>query len=258
MQEAFLIFLFVLFFSGQSVQGSEIRSSSHFTTIRRPGQDQISKQQDLLGKMLVNRKVSLGLSGTYLERFNLFEKRGGAIVGLKPNDTMNFELKFQIGNGNEILPETETSLQTYISWREGLTPFLLYRDARYSVTHLHALNLGLEIEKVPQLIVIPVVLVGKATFVEPASTRDIFSYGVRVIYYSEMKYSVSLFSNKGKEASQGILGRSTRLIDTFSGGASFSYNVTPDIKTELTLDHTDYDQLRTQFQTTVLTLTWML
>jgi hypothetical protein len=258
MQEAFLFLLFVFFFAGQNALGNELRSNSHYTSIRRPGQDQVSKQQDLLGKMTINRKFSLGLGGTYLERFNLREKKGGAFIGVKPIEKLSIELGFQKGNGNEILPETETTIQSYLSWQEGLTPFFLYRDSRYSVTHLHALNVGMEVEKIPQWIIIPAILVGKATFTEPASTRDIFSYGFRVIYYSELKYSLSFFANKGKEASQGILGRSTRLIDTLTGGTSLSYYVMPELKADLTLDHTDYDQLRTQFQTTMLTLTWML
>lgn len=258
MQEAFLFLLFVFFVSGQNVQASEFRSTSQHSTINRLGQDKVSKQQDLFGKITLTRKLAVGFGGTYLERFNKMEKRGGVLVALKPTDSMSFELSYQKGNGNEILPVTETGLQSYIQWREGLTPFFLLKDTKYSVTHLRAVNLGMEVEKIPQWIVIPFVLFGKATFAEPATTRDILSYGLRVTYYTEMKYALSLFSSKGKEASQGILGRSTRVVDTLSGGVALSYYFIPDLKTELKFDHTDYDQLRTQFQTTMLTLTWML
>lgn len=258
MQEAFLFLLLILFVSLPDAKASEFRSNTYFTTIRKPGRDLVSKQQDLMGRTRLNRKVSVGVSGTYLERFDLVEKRGGALLGLKPNERLSVELGFQSGNGNNLLPETETSLQTYHMGREGLTPFFIYRDSRYSVTRLHSLNLGMEIEKIPQWVLIPTVFLGKATFNAPATTRDILSYGVRMTYFLETKYSLSIFSNRGMEASQGIIGRSTRLLDTFTGGVSCSYFILPEIKTELTFDHTDYNQIRTQFHTTMLTLTWML
>jgi hypothetical protein len=65
-----------------------------------------------------------------------------------------------------------------------------------------------------------------------------------------------LFAFRGVEASQGIVGKSNFLIDTKSGGLGASYYFIPQLKTELTVDHTDYQQLKNQFLTTTLNLVW--
>jgi hypothetical protein len=258
MYKTLLPILFFLIFFSQDLTAAEFRSHTQVVTIKRPGKDTVGKQQDIFAKAQVNRRFSLGVDGTYLERFGLFDKRTGLVLGSKPNDKWSFEVGYRRGNGNDILPESEVLLQSYFAWKDGLTPFFLFRDAKYSLTHLHALNVGMEIEKIPQLIFIPMLLAGKANFKEPATTRDVYSYGVRITYYSELKYAFTIFGNMGKEASQGIVGRSTRMVDTRSGGLTLTYYILPELKTEATFDHTNFDQLRTQFQTTMLTLTWML
>jgi hypothetical protein len=238
-----------------SVNAHEIQSISQHINLRK--QNETGVQQSLAGRIRYSKNLDIGLQGTYLERFGLYEKQAGALIGVRPDDRWMFELRYVQGMGNEILPERQTTLTSYYDLGEGLSPFLFYRDNRYSLTTVHSFNLGVEIEKIPHFIFIPMVMKGKATFHSPAKTDDIFSYGLRISYYEENKFSFSIFGAKGREASQGIVGRSTVLIDTLSGGASFAWFFQPDFKSELIFDHTDFDQLKTEFHTTTLNLTWM-
>jgi hypothetical protein len=118
------------------------------------------------------------------------------------------------------------------------------------------MTLGAEIEQFKNILIIPQVMFGKASFNAPNNTRDVHSYGVRVSYYREKFYSLFAFGFKGVEASQGIVGKSTFLVDTTSGGLGVSYHFVPQLKTELIVDHTDYEQLKNQFVTTTLNLVW--
>ena len=247
-----LLFLMMSF----DIFADEIQSVSQHISIRK--QNETGRQQDLLAKITIDRKFDLGLQGTYLERFDLYEKRAGAFLVYRPQERWNLEFRYLQGIGSEILPERQSILSAYYAWAPGLTPFVFYRDTRYSSTHLHTVSLGLEIEKIPHLIFIPTTMLGKATFNTISETEDVHSFGLKIIYYSEQKFSFSIFGYKGQEASQGVVGRSSEMIDTLSGGITASVFLASNLKSEIILDHTDYDQLNNQFQTTTLNLTWML
>lgn len=244
--------LFVLL--SLSAQAHEILSITQHVNIRK--QDEIGWQQDVIARLEFNRKFDFGTQATYLERFDLYEKRAGGFVVYRPNDKWTLEARYLQGMGNEILPEKQAILSAYLAAGSGFAPYLYYRDSRYSVTHLHTLNLGVEIEKIPYFIIIPSVMVGRATFKSPGETDDVHNYGVRVVYYVEKKFSLMAFAYKGKEASQAIIGRSTELIDTLSGGLGGSYYFSEDLKADLIFDHTDYDQLNSEFHTTTLNISW--
>ncbi|MFP5384598.1 MAG: hypothetical protein ACLGHN_00870 [Bacteriovoracia bacterium] len=220
-------------------------------------QNEAGLQQDLIARFKINRKFDIGAQGTYLERFDLYEDRVGAFVTARPLEGWTFEARYLQGMGNRILPEKELNLSVYHSFALGLSPFLYYRDARYSLTHLHAVNVGMEIEKIPNLIIIPSFMGGKATFKDPAETESVYSFGLRVIWYKEAHCSFSAFSYKGKEASQAVIGRSSELVDTLSGGLSAAWYFSPEWRAELVFDHTDYDELQTEFHTTTLNLSRM-
>ena len=53
--------------------GHEVQSISQHINLRK--QNKIGRQQDLIARASVTRKLDLGVQGTYLERFNLFEKK---------------------------------------------------------------------------------------------------------------------------------------------------------------------------------------
>lgn len=237
--------------------GHEVQSISQHINLRK--QNKIGRQQDLIAKANITRKLDVGVQGTYLERFDLFEKRFGGILKSKLSDRLNVELKYLQGFKTEILPEKQTILTSHYSLTEGLTSYVTLRDTRYSLTHINNLGLGFEIERFPNFIIIPQVNFGKATFKGPAETKDVYSSGLKLIYYKENHFSFSLFGYKGREISQGLIGRTMANlpIDTLSGGASASYYIKNGLKTEIIFDHTDYDQLKTEFHTTTLNLTWM-
>lgn len=228
----------------------EIHSSTQHINLRK--QDQSGWQQDLLARLNLNSKIDLGAQLTYLERFNLFDKRAGAFIGYRASDRWSFEFKYLQGLGNEILPEKDFHWLSYFALAPGYSPYILYKDSRYSLTHLHTATLGMEIEKISNFIFIPSVMLGRATFKDPAKTEDVFSYGLRVNYYVEKKFSLTAFTYFGKEASQGIIGSSEILVDTRTGGLGGSYFFTPAFKGELIFDHTDYQELETEFHTTTL------
>lgn len=249
----FFVLLLVLF--SVHVQAHEVQSSTQYVNIRR--QKESGWQQTLVGKIDYNRKFQFGAIGSYLERFDIYDKQAGGLLLWRPDDKWTIEGRYLQGMGNDILPEKMAQVSAYYAWGNGLAPFLIYRDNRYSVTTVHSINLGIEIEKIPHIIIIPMVMGGRATFKTPAKSDDVNSYGLRAVYYNEGKYSFSVFGFRGKEASQGIIGASTVIVDTLTGGLSGTYYFTPDLKTELVFDHTDYDQLNTEFHTTTLNITWM-
>lgn len=238
-----------------SISAHEIQSVTQHVNVRK--HDEIGWQQDLIGRLNVNRKFDVGFQGTYMERFDLYENRFGGFVTVRPTDRWTFEARFLQGMGNEILPEKDVTLSAFHSLADGFSPFLYYRDSRFSITHLHTLSLGLEIEKIPHIVIIPMVMGGRATFKDPAETDDVHNVGLKVLYYQENNYSVTAFGFWGKEASQAVVGRSTELVDTLTGGLAVAYYFTQDFRGQLIFDHTDYDELKTEFHTTTLNLSRM-
>lgn len=238
-----------------SISAHEIQSVTQHVNLRR--QNESGWQQDLIGRVEVNRKFDVGLQGTYLERFDLFEKRAGGFLTYRPTDSWTLEARYLQGMGNEIMPEKDIILSAYHSYAQGLAPFIYYRDSRYSATRVHTASVGVEIEKIPNIIIIPSVMLGRATFQDPADTDDVFNVGLRATYYQEKNFSFSVFGFKGKEASQAIIGRAAVLVDTLTGGAAAGYYFTPEFRAELIFDHTDYDELETEFHTTTLNLSRM-
>ena len=249
-----LTLLIIIAFLSTSALAGQIQSITQHIDLQR--QNQTGWQQDLLGKMTVSRKWEVGVQGTYLERFGFFENRGGLFGLYHPNESLTLEAKVLVGGDNQILPRLQSSLSAYLALFDGFTPFVTYKDTRYSVTRLHNGVLGAEIEKFTNILIIPQVMFGKATFNAPDDTRDVHSYGLRLAWYREKHYSLFMFGYKGVEASQGVVGKSTFLIDTSSGGFGASYHFVPQLKTELIIDHTDYKQLKNQFVTTTLNLVW--
>lgn len=244
-----------LVLSGSAFASTDFLLSTQHLSITR--QNETGWQHDLSGKHDLDRKTYVGLTGTYLERFSFFEKRYGAFVGHKVNDRLSVEARYYLGEGdNEILPREQKILSAYYSLARGLTPFLFYRDNRYSVTRVHEARFGMEIEKISNIILIPQVMLGKATFESPAGTESIYNYGLRAMYYEEKKYTAFVFGYTGKEASQGIVGASNILVDTRTAGLGGSWYFKDNFRAEFVFDHTDYEQLKNQFLTTTLNLYW--
>lgn len=247
---ALLTFIFPLIATAH-----EIQTITQHVNLRK--QKESGWQQELLARIELNKTFDFGAQATYLERFDLYEKRLGGFVIYRPSEKWTLEARYLQGMGNEILPEKQTILSGYYALGDGLAPYVYYRDTRYSTTTLHTLNLGVEIEKISGFIIIPSLMAGKANFNSPEETKNVHNLGIRVVYYKEKKYAVSIFGYQGKEASQGIIGESSQLVDTLSGGLALAWFFTPLFKSELTFDHTDYDQLGTEFHTTTLNLSWM-
>jgi hypothetical protein len=232
----------------------EVRLISHFIKINR--QNQTAWQTDVLAKATLNRKFELGAQASYLERFNEQDRAAGPYLAWRVAPWLGLEAGYLQGSGNEIMAQNLLYINAYYALEPGYSPFLLYRSARYSVTQLQAATLGIEIERLKNLIFIPQVMLGKATFQSPGKTDDVYNYGMRVIYYVEGSFGVFTYAHMGKEASQGIIGRSSILVDTLTGGLGGSYVLRPDLKAELAIDHTDFAQLNNQFITTTLNLSW--
>ncbi len=251
----YYLFVAILLFSSATSRAHEVFLSTQVVDIKK--QNVTGKQVDALAKATVSEKFEAGLQATYLERFNLFEKRAGAFVIYRPKTGVSLELKHLRGRENELLPETQTSFAGYFSIGDGITPFVSFTDARYSATTVNYVRLGTEIEKLRNIILIPQVMSGRATFRSPAETEEIYAYGLRAVYYREEKFSVFIFGSRGREASQGVIGVSNILVSTRSGGIGGSYFLTKGLKAELVVDHTDYEELGNQFVTTAFNLQWV-
>lgn len=242
----------LIIFITVSAQAHEILSTTQHVNIKKS--KKIGWQQDVSARVEVNQKLDVGAQATYFERFDLYEKRVGGFIFLRPTERWTFEVRYLQGKGNQILPEKQTTLGSYYSYADGLAPFLYLRDSRYSVTKLNTATAGIEIEKLPNIIIIPSFMVGRAGMLNPRETKSVYNYGLKVVFYREKNFSLTGYTFRGREASQAIIGISNMVIDTTTGGFGGSYNFTPDFKAELLIDHTDYNQLKNQFVTTTLNL----
>lgn len=234
------------------------QSTSQYSNIKQYNQHKNGFFQEILARTTLSRKLDIGIQGSYLERFDLFEKTAGVNLNHTFNDFWTIDFTYLMGHGNKILPEIQSNINLYHRYSEGISPFVFIRQSAYSLTNVTSLSLGTEIEKIPHLIFIPTLGIGKATFKTPAITNDINNFGLKIIYYTENKYAFSIFASVGKEASQAVIGANSRLIDTQLTGLSIAYYIISQLKTEIILDNTKYQQLDTNFQNSTLNLTWML
>jgi hypothetical protein len=246
----FLVFVIL----GAVAEAHEVQLITQAIKINR--QNENAWQTDLIGKAVLSRKWEAGLQGTYLERFDFFEKRAGIFAFYKPHDDLTLELRYLKGQDTEILAHDQYNLNLYYSFLPGIAPYVLLRNSLYSVTHLQTMSLGVEIEKLTSWILIPQVTFGKARFDSPREARDVHNVGLKLIYYKESNFSLFGFAYKGKEAAQGVIGASNQTIDTSTGGFGGSYYVNADLKGELIFDYTDYEQIHNQFLTSTLNLVW--
>ncbi len=245
----------LLFIISWSASAHEIQSTTQHIWLHR--QKKSGWIQTLRNRVELKRNFSIGGEGTYLERFGITDKQIGALTLYRPTPRWSLELRYLQGRGNKILPEKQTTTSAWYALEEGLSPFTILRDSRYSLTVVQTAQVGVEIEKIPHFIFIPTVMRGKATFSDSENTESVFSYGLRVIYYTENKYSFSVFGSQGREAAQGIVGQSSIGVNTLSAGFSAACFFSQELKGEFIFDQTDYKELKTQFTTSTLNLTWM-
>ena len=192
-----------------------------------------------------------------MERFDLYENRAGGFLIYNPSTDLTIEARYLKGESDvEILAQDQYSISLYHALTSGISPYLLYLNSLYSITHLQTLRLGIEIEKISSIIIIPQFMIGQAQFKDPAQVKEVNSIGLKIIYYKEQQYSLSLFSYKGIEAAQAIIGRSSETIETQSVGFGGGYYFFPRIKTEFIFDYTDLGELNNQFLTSTLNLVW--
>lgn len=249
-----LIALFIAFLSTSAI-AHEIQVLGQHIKLNR--QNESAWQSDVLAKAVVSSKWEVGLQASYLDRFNLNEKRAGIFAFFNPRPNLTLEMRYLKGDSDaEILARDQYSFGLYHALTQGISPYLLYQNSLYSITHLQTLRFGIEIEKLANFIIIPQVMLGQAQFKDPTEVREVNSYGLKIIYYKELQHAFSVFSYKGIEASQAIIGRSSQTIETQTIGASISYFFIPDLKTEFIFDYTDLGELDNQFLTSTLNLVW--
>lgn len=249
-----LIGLFIVFLS-TSAYAHEVQLITQHVKLNR--QNDSAWQSDFLAKAVLSPKWEAGLQGTYLERFNLYENRAGAFVVYHPLQNLTLEARYLKGkSGVEILAKDQYSLALYHALSEGISPFLIYQNSLYTITHLQSIRLGVEIEKIRHLLIIPQLMMGQAQFKDPGEAKELNSLGLKITYYEEKNYSFSVFAYKGLEAAQSLIGRSSQTIGTKSVGASASYYFFRDVKSEFLFDYTDLGKLDNQFLTSTLNLVW--
>jgi hypothetical protein len=233
---------------------SEIQWAVQNVRLRK--QKQSGWQHDFFAKTSLAPKLDVGLEGSYIERFSLYDTTYGGMIGYHFNNKFYTEAHYTQGIGNQLLPERDTTLTSYYALVPGFSPYLTLRDSRYSDTKVQSATLGGEIEKWPHILIIPQVMLGKSKFKTDSSKESIYSYGFKTLYYTEGKFSVYLYGYKGLEASQGIIGSSNLRIHTTTGGAGGSYFIIKNLKAELSVDHTDYKELKNQFITSTFSLNY--
>lgn len=249
-----LILLIALLLSGTALP-HEIQFVGQHIKLNR--QNDSAWQSDVIAKATVNPRWDLGLQATYLERFDLYENRLGALAFYRPSSTLKIEARYFKGDGQvEILPQDQYFLNLYHSLAEGISPFLIYQNALYSATHLQTIRLGVEVEKIKKIILIPMVMIGQSQLKDPGEVHEVNSFGLKAFYFEELNYFFSIFGFKGIDISQAIVGRSGETITTTTGGFSAGRWFFKDLKAEFIFDYTDYDELNNQFLTSTLNLVW--
>lgn len=250
-----LIASIVIVFLSTSAYAHEVQLITQHLKLNR--QKDSAYQTDLLARATLSPKYEVGLQGTYLERFDLYEKRAGGFLVMRPTPNLAVELRYLRGQGDvQILPKDHYTLNLYHSLAQGLSPFLSFQKAIYSITHLQSMRVGVEIEKFENIIIIPQVMLGQAEFNDPSEVKEINSLGLKLVYYRESDYSLIAFAYKGLEASQAIVGRSSTTVATKTVGGGGAYYFIPDLKTELLFEYMDLGKLNNQFLTTTLNLAW--
>jgi hypothetical protein len=247
-------YLFALVFLSTSLLAHEIKMATSVIDI--PVQRETGTQQDLFGRFNLNQDWDAGLHGTHLKRYNYFENRLGAFVTYRPSDRTTLELRSYFARDVQLIPEQEIGLSVYHALSDGLTTFMSYRNSRYSVTDVESIALGFEIEKIVHWIFIPQIMAGTATFRRPAETKNLYSVGARVVYHHEEEFGLFAFGFRGAEASQAVVGDSSQLINTLTGGLGGNYHITRDLIAEISIEHTDYGNLKVQFITSQFNLKW--
>ena len=239
-----------------NLNASEVQWSVQHVKLKK--QNLTGWQHDFYGKTEITPQLSAGLEGSYVERFSLYDTTYGGFLGYRFNEKFYGEAHYTQGIGNKILTQRQSSLVGYYSLMAGFSPYIILKDSRYSDTTVQDATLGMEIEKWPHIILIPQVMLGKSKFKSDKSDEAIYSYGLRAIYYTENKYSAFIYGFKGMEASQGITGAVTNNIRIASttGGIGGSYHLMNNLKAELSVEHTDYRELKNQFITTIFSLNY--
>ena len=233
----------------------EVRVTNQHLKLNR--QQQSAWQSDIRAKATLSEKWEAGLTATYLERFDRFEKSAGVFALLSPSDLLTIEAQYIQGPQDvEILPRHHYQFTAYHGLKMGMSPFLSYANRLFSVTHVQSLRAGIEIERIQNIILIPQIMIGQARFDNAAEIERIHNFGLKAIYYRENLYSFSVYGYKGAEASQGIFGQSNILIKTLTAGTGLGYHFTSAVKTEFLFDYTDYDEINNQFLTSTLNLVW--
>jgi hypothetical protein len=250
-----LILITLVFLSG-TLHASELNFSQQYLHINKTGK--AGHLSQLAVKTHTTDNLSVGISANYLERFGLYETSIGPQLIYKLNDELALEAKYlKAQSGSEILATDQYFLALYKAHSPGYSSAFSYQNSKYSLTHLQWIRWGLEIEKFKHLIIIPYALIGQAHFHRPFNSREVNSFGAKIISQHLDQYRFLAFASKGIEASQGLIGRLSQTIETKTIGGGIGHNFSNDIKIDALFDYTDLGKLKNQFLTTTLNLNWI-
>jgi opacity protein-like surface antigen len=239
-----------------TLSASELLLSQHYLHINNTGKTGHLSQLGI--KTHTTDNLSVGISANYLERFDFYETSVGPQLIYKLNDQLALEAKYlKAKTGSEILATDQYFLSLYMAHLKGYSSAFAYQNSKYSLTHLQWIRWGLEIEKFKHLIFIPYVLIGQAHFHRPFNSREVNSFGAKVISQHIDQYRFIAYASKGIEASQGLIGRDSQTIETKTIGAGVGHNLSQSIKLDALFDYTDLGKLNNQFLTTTLNLNWI-
>lgn len=221
-------------------------------------QNEVGKQVLINARGDINPRWGFILNGAYLERFDLYERRLGTGLVFSPQAGTTTEVTYsKAAAGSEILPSEQLIGTIYQSITHGTSAFLTIWDARYSQTRVNLARLGLELEKIKNITLIPQVSLGQATFRDPQESREVNNLQFKVIYHRENNYFISLLAAQGIEASQGIVGRSSETVRTRTGALGAGFYIFEHTKAEALFEYIDFKQLKNQFLTSSVGLTRM-
>lgn len=241
------------FLASLSAMAHEVTANASYLQMQRYNKS--GRQAGLDGYIDLNSNQRIHLGGQYLERFDLFERI--ALVGFVQkfeNSYMKVDAEF--GHNGRILPHHRFSIGGGQAILPGISLYEEFRTAQYTKTQLNEVILNVEIEKIPSIVIIPMIRLGNANFRDPNGTQKLFTYGLKGLYYKEDVGQVWVSLTKGQEPAQAVIGSFNEVLrsKTVAVGGKYSWNSS--LSSGLAVDYTDYDLINNQFMTTTLTTTW--
>ncbi|MBY0516668.1 MAG: hypothetical protein K2P81_07165 [Bacteriovoracaceae bacterium] len=242
------VFLFI-----NLVQASEINTRYQYWWLKGP--EVKSWRQDLAATIDMKSKTSLLIQASHFERFQQVDRI--ALLGFRhKTESGTWEFTHADGGTNRILAIRDTQLTHYRALVPGLGGWINLRAQGFHTNDVHMLNMGLEKEWAQGWFLIPSMSAGKATYNQPAATRNIWGSQLRIGRYQEDNWKAWIFGALGEEAQALASLSQTKPLKVKSYGLGVEKNILNSLRFLIQLERSYYPSINTRFESVMGQLTW--